>query len=262
MGTERKKQEESRLYFHGKIFTSDKENLYADAMIVEDGVIRWIGREDQAPEGTYKRHDLKGACVIPGLVDAHMHPMMLADYSRQISALPPEVHSIEELVEKIRERRKHQKPGHWIQGWGYDEGKFKEKRSLNRYDLDRGCSDAPVSIVRTCGHIRCVNSMALKLAGIDRNTPNPEGGEIERDSSGEPTGVLKESARNLVTKWLPEDSREDKIRKLVDLGNLLLSQGITAAADMGNLGPGDNLPLFREAARKGWKQKTAVYPIN
>lgn len=259
MGTKRNKREEARMYFHGKIFTSDKENLYADAMIVEDGVIRWIGREDQAPEGTYKRHDLKGACVIPGLVDAHMHPMMLADYSRQISALPPEVHSIEELVEKIRERRKHQKPGQWIQGWGYDEGKFKEKRSLNRYDLDRGCSDAPVSIVRTCGHIRCVNSMALKLAGIDRNTPNPEGGEIERDSSGEPTGVLKESARNLVTKWLPEDSREDKIRKLVDLGNLLLSQGITAAADMGNLGPGDNLPLFREAARKGWKQKTAVY---
>lgn len=68
MGTERKKQEESRLYFHGKIFTSDKENLYADAMIVEDGIIRWIGRESQMPEGNCKRYDLEGACVIPGLI--------------------------------------------------------------------------------------------------------------------------------------------------------------------------------------------------
>ena len=73
MGTERKKQEESRLYFHGKIFTSDKENLYADAMIVEDGIIRWIGRESQMPEGNCKRYDLEGACVIPGLIDAHIH---------------------------------------------------------------------------------------------------------------------------------------------------------------------------------------------
>lgn len=118
--------------------------------------------------------------MIPGLIDAHMHPMMLADYSRQISALPPEVGSIEELVEKIRERRMRQKPGEWILGWGYDEGKFAEKRSITRYDLDRGCSDAPVSVVRTCGHIRCVNSKALELAGIDRSTPDPEGGEIER----------------------------------------------------------------------------------
>ena len=259
MGTERKKQEESRLYFHGKIFTSDKENLYADAMIVEDGIIRWIGRESKMPEGNCKRYDLEGACVIPGLIDAHMHPMMLADYSRQISALPPEVGSIEELVEKIRERRMRQKPGEWILGWGYDEGKFAEKRSITRYDLDRGCSDAPVSVVRTCGHIRCVNSKALELAGIDRSTPDPEGGEIERDASGEPTGVLKESARNLVTKWMPKDSREDQTVRLVDLGKLLLSQGITAAADMGNLEPGDNLPLFQEAARKGWKQRTAVY---
>ena len=68
---------------------------------------------------------------------------------------------------------------------------------------------------------------------------------------GEPTGVLKESARNLVTKWMPKDSREDQTVRLVDLGKLLLSQGITAAADMGNLEPGDNLPLFQEAARKG-----------
>lgn len=259
METKNKELAEYCMYCNGNIFTSDEENPYADAMLVQDGKIQWIGKEEQAPPTECKKYDLEGACVIPGLIDAHMHPMMLADYSQQISALPPEVCSIEELVQKIKERRLHQKPGEWILGWGYDEGKFAEKRSITRYDLDRGCSDSPVSIVRTCGHIRCVNSKALELAGISRGTPDPEGGEIERHDSGEPTGVLKESARNLITKWMPKDSREDQIEKLVDLGKLLLSQGVTAVADMGNLEPGDNLSLFQEAAKKGWKQRTAVY---
>ena len=87
-----------------------------------------------------------------------------------------------------QKRREQQTAGEWIEGWGYDEQGLLEKRSPTRYDLDRGCSDSPVSIMRTCAHIRCVNSMALKLAGIDRNTPDPPGGEIERDENGEPTG--------------------------------------------------------------------------
>ena len=68
-----------------------------------------------------------------------------------------------------------QKPGEWILGWDMMKENLREKRSITRYDLDRGCSDAPVSVVRTCGHIRCVNSKALELAGIDRSTPDPEG---------------------------------------------------------------------------------------
>lgn len=255
------RETEPCMYVHGKIFTSNDDQLYADTMIVEDGVIQWIGQKEQAPCGKYKKVDLLGACVIPGFIDAHMHPLMLADYSQQISALPPQVHSIEELIEKIKERSQESQNGEWIEGWGYDEGKFAERRAINRYDLDRGCSDAPVSITRTCEHVRCVNSKALQLAGIHRETKDPEGGEIERDASGEPTGILKESARNLVTPWMPKEKPEDKIEKLVKLSRLLSSQGITAICDMGNLEPGDNLPIFQEAAKKGWRQKTAVYDM-
>ena len=247
------------LFENGIIFTSDDTNLYAEAMLVSDGTIQWIGKRENIPAGDYEHVDLKGACVVPGFVDAHMHPVMLADFSKKISALPPEVHSIEELKEKIRQVRSMQKPGEWIEGWGYDEGKFEEKRSLNRYDLDQGCSDSPVSITRTCGHIRCVNSKALELAGITRDTPDPEGGEIERDASGEPTGVLKENARNLVLPFIPQESHEDKVQNLVDLGNLLKSQGIVAVCDMGNLDNGDNFPLYQEAARRGYCQETAIY---
>ena len=250
------------IYENGKIFTSDKENLYGEAMLVEDGFIRKVGKAEEIEKLAFQdcqRVDLQGHRVIPGFIDAHMHPMMLADYSRQISALPPKIHSIEELIQAIREKREEQGPGKWCLGWGYDEGKFAERRSINRWDLDKGCSDSPVSIIRTCGHIRCVNSKALEIAGIDRNTPDPEGGEIERDENGEPTGVLKENARNLVTPFMPVSEKEEAVENLVELGKLLTSQGIVAVTDMGNLDEGDNYPLYQEAAEKGFLQEVGVY---
>ena len=250
------------IYENGKIFTSDKENLYGEAMLVEDGFIRKVGKAEEIEKLAFQdcqRVDLQGHRVIPGFIDAHMHPMMLADYSRQISALPPKIHSIEELIQAVREKREEQGPGKWCLGWGYDEGKFAERRSINRWDLDKGCSDSPVSIIRTCGHIRCVNSKALEIAGIDRNTPDPEGGEIERDENGEPTGVLKENARNLVTPFMPVSEKEEAVENLVELGKLLTSQGIVAVTDMGNLDEGDNYPLYQEAAEKGFLQEVGVY---
>lgn len=183
-------------YRNGKIFTADENHSFVDTMIVENGRIVWTGKEENAEDCGYKETDrtvdLNGECVLPGFVDAHMHPVMLADFSRKISALPPKVHSIEELIQEIRRVRERQKAGQWIEGWGYDEGKLAEKRSVNRYDLDRGCSDSPVSMIRTCGHIRCVNSMALRLAGIDRNTPDPEGG---RDRAGRKRRADRSSQR-------------------------------------------------------------------
>lgn len=253
---------EGRIYVNGKIFTSDPDRRYAEAMLVEEGVIRTIGTEEEvvssAPDGC-RVTDLGGRRVIPGFVDAHMHPLMLADFSRQISALPPKICSIEELVEAVRRQRKEQGPEKWCLGWGYDEGKFAERRSVTRWDLDRGCSDAPVSIVRTCGHIRCVNSKALEIAGIDRNTPDPEGGEIERDGNGEPTGVLKENARNLVLPYIPAAEREEITENLAELGKLLASQGIVAVNDMGNLDDGDNYPIYLDAAEKGFPQEVGIY---
>lgn len=249
----------SHIFVNGRIFTADDENMYADSMIVEEGTVKWVGKRESAPPCAYETVDLEGKRVIPGFVDAHMHPVMLADYSRQISALPPKVSSIEELVGEMKRARASQGPEGWIEGWGYDEGKFAEKRSITRHDLDRGCSDAPVSIIRSCGHIRCVNSKALELAGIDRNTPDPQGGEIEKDADGEPTGVLKENARNLILPFMPPKRREEKVRGLIELGKLLTSQGIVAVADMGNLEKEDNYPLYLEASKNGFKQEVAVY---
>ena len=253
---------ESCIFENCKIFTSDENNPYAESMLVSDGIVVKAGTKEEVDEAAPKgcqRIDLNGRRVISGFVDAHMHPVMLADFSKQISALPPKINSIEELIEAVRLRREEQGEGKWCLGWGYDEGKLAERRSITRWDLDKGCSDSPVSIMRTCGHIRCVNSKALEIAGIDKNTPDPEGGEIERDENGEPTGVLKENARNLIIPFMPQEDEDSASENLVELGKLLSSQGIVAITDMGNLDDTDNYPLYQKAAQNGFDQKVGVY---
>lgn len=249
-----------RLYVNGRIFTADPRQEYASAMLVENGRISWIGAEADVPRGFHgDTVDLRGRRVLPGFIDAHMHPVMLADFSQKISVLPPNIHSIAELIDAVRDARAKQGPGDWIHGWGYDEGKLTEHRPPTRYDLDKGCSDAPVSIIRTCNHMRCVNSRALELAGITRDTPDPPGGQIDRDESGEPTGILRENARNLVLPFIPETTLEQKADLVAALGQLLLFQGITAICDMGNLEPGDNYDIYKAAVKKGFRQTVGMY---
>lgn len=250
---------EKTFYVNGRIFTADNVMPEADAMLVKDGRILWVGKEKDADPGDAARVDLQGRRVIPGFVDAHMHPVMLADFSKKIAVMPPKIHSIEEMKDAIRARREQQGPDQWVEGWGYDEEGLAEKRSPNRYDLDEACGDAPVSILRTCAHIRCVNSRALELAGIDRNTPDPPGGEIERDENGEPTGVLKENASNYMASFLPVETAEQKVENLLKLGELLNAQGVTSICDMGNLDDTDNFPIYKKAAERGFSQKVGIY---
>lgn len=246
-------------YINGNIFTSDDSNLYAEAMLVENGIITWVGRDADMPKTADQTIDLMGKRVIPSFVDAHEHPLMLANFIKQISALPPAVNSIEELIEEVKKFRKMQGKGQWIQGWGYDEGKFAEQRSPNRYDLDKGCSDSPVFIMRACAHICAVNSKALEIAGITRDTPDPAGGEIERDETGEPTGVLKENARNLIATIIPPVTFEQYTDNIKDLGDTYLSQGITAVTDMGIAEKRDPMEYYNGAAAKGFRQRVSVY---
>ena len=248
-----------KAFVNGNIFTSDKDKLYVNSILAEDGVILYAGDKEGLPAGDYPIEDLQGKTVIPGFTDAHMHPVMLADFSRQIACLPPRINSIDDLVSEINKEEKNISEGQWIKGWGYDEGKFAEGRAPNRYDLDRGSSRHPVFITRSCEHIRCVNSKALEIAGIDRNTPDPPGGEVERDENGDPTGILRENARDLVLPFMPEEQREDTVQGLLDLGSLLTSQGIVAITDMGNLHGGENYSLFKEAEAKGFRQRVSVY---
>lgn len=252
-------QKYDKIFYNGKIFTSWDDKPYAEAMAVKGGKIAWIGLNSQIEASWGTAVDLQGRRVLPGLIDSHMHAIMLANCCRQISALPPKINSIKELIEEIAHTRALQTADAWIQGWGYDEGKLKEQRSLTRYDLDQGASDVPVMVLRTCGHVCVVNSKALEMAGITSSTEDPEGGKIGRDENGQPNGILYENARTLVTDLLPTLTVDDLADNLTALNHILLSQGLTAVTDMGEFFPYDYEEIFKQAIKKGYKIKTAVY---
>ena len=263
------------LYYNAKVFTSDIDNLEADAFIVKDGKFNWIGKtsEIEKIEGVQEleKVDLKGRRVLPGFVDSHMHAVMLANCCKQIAALPPEIFSVEELTLEVKKRREKiekrefadkdflENRDLWIEGWGFDEGKFREKRAPLRWDLDRGASDVPVYILRSCVHIASVNSKALELAGIDKNTPDPEGGIIGRDENGEPNGLLYETARYLVNQLMPPLTEGDLINNLLDLDKILLSQGVTTCTDLCEFTECDFEAVFDKAIRKGFKNRVGYY---
>ncbi len=169
------------IFYNARIFTSNPKQPEATAMVVRDGRIVWVGEEAGLQGWTGKRMNLQGRRVLPGLIDAHMHPLFLADAARQISCTPPLIHSIEDLVTEIRRQRQSGGADAWIKAWGYDEGKWSEGRAPTRWDLDRAAPDVPVIVYRTCSHMAVVNSVALAIAGISKETPDPLGG---RDRAG------------------------------------------------------------------------------
>jgi predicted amidohydrolase YtcJ len=233
-------------------------------MAVKDGRISWVGSAAEAEAAGIAADyasiiDLGAKRVLPGFVDCHMHAIMLADFARQISVLPPEIYSIEDLKTAIRRVRSAQEEGQWILGWGYDEGKLSENRAPNRHDLDEACSDSPVLMQRSCTHIWAVNSKALELAGITKDTPDPEGGRIGRDETGEPDGILYETATYLVMNLLPGKTVEDMADDLVNLGNILNAQGVTAVTDMGEDVCDKYGEIYRSAMKKGFKNRAAAY---
>ena len=107
-----------KTFVNGRIFTSNDQMPEAEAMTVEDGRILMVGKEEDLPENRGTVVDLQGRRVIPGFVDAHMHPVMLANCRKKITVMPPEICSIEDLVQAIRKRRREQAPGQWIEGLG------------------------------------------------------------------------------------------------------------------------------------------------
>lgn len=256
-------------------------SYFVDSMIVADKNILKLGEEKslriflkndikfytKSENLDYCEIDLAGRFVMPGFVDCHEYPILLSHCLEEISCLPPNVTSIKELKSRVAEERKRliaggvepDKSDKWIIGWGCDEGKYPEKRLPTRWDLDEVCPDFPVTLVRTCEHIRCCNSLALKMAGIDENTENPDGGEIGRDEKGIPNGILYENARNLIAEILPHSDREHEVMLIKKLGDMLTRHGITSVCEMGNLSSKDNHFIYYDAVKKGLKQNISLF---
>lgn len=245
-----------KMFRNGKIFTSNRDQKYANAMIIVNGIIEWIGNEEEIQDFNGEIIDLQNRRVLPGIIDAHMHPLLLANASKQVACTPPVVNFIQDMIRELTKLNDVV----WIEGWGYDEGKLDVGRAPNRWDLDKVSIEKPVVVTRTCGHIIAVNSKALSIAGITRETPDPVGGQIDRDQNGEPTGILRESARVLVLNRMPQLSMDENARRLAELTDSLYAHGITAITDlMASHKPIDYLEMYNLAREKGLLQHVVLY---
>ncbi len=228
---------------------------FAEAVAVRDGVVLATGPlteiEVLADHAT-RRIDLRGRLAMPAFHDAHMHLMSLGRNAARIDARAESTGSIAELVEKIATRAATTAPGGWVQATGYDHDRFTEKRHPTRWDLDRVAPDHPVWVGRCCGHMGVANSVALKLAGIDRATPKPSGGIIVREN-GEPTGLLQERAQEALKEAMPPPAVDDLVEAIEIAGQRCLSFGIGSVMDacVGSAGGWADVEAYEAAHAAG-----------
>jgi len=222
------------ILINGNIITVDPADSVAEAVAIRDGKIMAIGAKDavlrHAGDSTHVVN-LHGRTATPGLIDAHLH---FADVDPVYSADLSRVKNIDEALQIVRDRVAKSRPGEWIQGRGWDEGKLAEHRYIYACDLDRVAPRNPVWLTHTTGHYGVANTAAMKLAHVSSETRDPEAGTIDRDANHQPTGVLKEdSAMQLVTALIPPYSREQMRDGYLQLMAGLNKEGMTAIKDPG-----------------------------
>lgn len=237
----------------GAILTMDREQPEVEAVSVIGDRIVGVGSrrmvEDALPRG-YRTLDLAGRVCLPGFNEAHNHMIGFGTALGHVAAGYPEVRSIEDIKRNVAERARQVPPGTWIQGRGYDDNKLDERRHPNRHDLDAAAPNHPVIVVNGSGHLSAVNSLALRLAGVTRDTPDPDGGHFVRDEHGEPTGVLQETAQQVVRDVIPLPTVDDYVAALGRCNDAYAAAGITSSQDAGST-LREHLEAYQRAVRTG-----------
>ncbi len=216
--------------FGGKVWTGTARP--ASAIAIRDGRILALGddaamRERLAPGG--QEINLGGRLVLPGLIDAHVH---LKWFARSLCEIDlSDARSEEEAAERVRAQAVASQPGEWILGRGWAQSRWPGEVFPAAASLDAAAPDNPVCLNASSGHALWVNSRVLALAGITAETPAPEGGQILRDESGNPTGVLTEDAMDLVTQFQPEPSPEELAERIEPAVLLAHRAGLTGIHD-------------------------------
>lgn len=244
------------VFINGKVYTGTNAAKAADAFIVKDGRFLKLGNTEEIRRLAGRETltvDLKGARVLPGFIEAHAHLLGLGQSKLTLDLRGLQVADIVDLV--IGQANK-QSGGTWIKGRNWDQNLWPSKEFPNKNVFSRVKN--PVYLRRVDGHAVWINDAALKLAQIDKDTPDPDGGQIIRDQDGQATGVLIDNAISLVSKHLDKPSRRD-LELYLDLAmNQALSLGITSLHDAG-VGA-DAIELYKDYAQK--KQlKVRIYAM-
>jgi predicted amidohydrolase YtcJ len=208
---------------------------FAEAVLVHGDKIAAVGTNTEilAKAPGAEKIDAQGRLLLPGFNDSHLHLQIFGSNMHLVQAYG--VTSIEELIERGRELIKRLKApaGSVISGVGWNENLFtdeKQKRHLDRFDMDRISTEHAVIIERVCGHSLCCNTLALKMAGITRDTPQVDGGKMDVDEHGEPVGIFRENAMQGIKTIIPPYTEDDFEEQLLYAVRYALERGITSAA--------------------------------
>src|SRR5262245_54630080 len=199
------------LLTNGRIYTLDPRHPFVDSLVLRDGRVAFAGqRGDVNTSASEHVIDLGGRSVLPGFVDAHGHLMYLARARLTLNAAAAT--SEESIARMVAAAADKAGPGEWIGGRGWDQNLWPGRAFPTRDSLDRAAPRNPVVIVRVDGHASWCNSAALQAAGITRDTRDPTGGIVVKDTLGEPTGLLIDTAQRLIQRAepLPQEARFDQ----------------------------------------------------
>ena len=220
---------------NAKVFTIDEDQPQAEAFAVKGDRFTAVGSSSDirnlASSGT-ETIDAEGMTVVPGFIDAHSHPSSAGvDELVQVNA---DLRSITEIKEALRQRAAITQEGQWVRAFKYDDTKLAEGRPINRFDIDEVVPNHPAVVGHRGGHTGVYNSMALALAGVTSETPDPPGGRFYRDSNGVLTGLAAERARYVFNSLIPSDSTREQRRDGVKLiTELMTKAGLTSVHQTG-----------------------------
>src|SRR5256714_2925623 len=203
------------LFCNGNIYTVSEKRPHAEAIAVKKDRIVFVGSNGEAKKFHSARTvDLTGKTVVPGLTDSHCHIFGIGE--RELTLNLERTNTLDDFLAKVKARVAKTEGGKWITGRGWIETFWKPPQFPTRQDLDSIAADHPLFLTRADGHAAIVNSAALKIAKIDKNTANPFGGEILKDkATGEPNGMLLDNAMDLVEKSIPKPTAAEREQALL-----------------------------------------------
>ena len=247
------------ILFNANVISMNRKRLTRRLVAIRDGKILAVTANDTLKELRSRKTkviDCIGKTLLPGFIDAHLH---LHAFAESFVTLNFDrwnnLHSISDIQARIRESTQGLPPGTWIRGRGYHEFYFSEKRHPTRWDLDEAAPNHPIRLTHRSGRAHVLNTLALELASITKETPDPPGGIIDRDlRTGQPTGLLY-GMGDFLSKVVPplDDARLEHCLKLAD--RELLSLGITSIQDASSHNGIRQWEMFR-----GWKERGLLRP--
>lgn len=235
-----------RIYINAVIWTGDSANAKATAIAIKDRLIVYVGDDYTSYKGNSSEIiDVAGKMIVPGFIDNHTHFLgggyQLASVNLRDAKTPGEfVSALKKYVSGLKEKR-------WIQGGDWDHEAWGGTLPTKEW-IDSVTGDNPLFVSRYDGHMALANSVTLQLAGINKNTPSPAGGEIVKDpATGEPTGVLKDEAMGLVYKVIPAATSTELDESLERAIQHAYENGVTQINDMGGSGGWTDMETFKRA---------------